>query len=63
MNFTFSPGLIVIFVTSLVLQDEPKKAIKIRKRKYFTAINWVDFSTGLLSYLPINKENKLCRER
>jgi hypothetical protein len=59
MNFTFSPGLIVIFVTSLVLQDEPKKAIKIRKRTYFTAINWVDFSIELFSFLPIIKENKL----
>jgi len=33
MNFIFSPGLIVIFVTSLVLQDKPRKAIKIRKHK------------------------------
>jgi hypothetical protein len=59
MNFTFSPGLIVIFVTWLVLQDEPRKAIKIRKRKYFTAINWVDFSIELFSFLAINKENNV----
>jgi hypothetical protein len=63
MNFTFSPGLIVIFVTWLVLQDEPKKTIKIRKRKYFTAINWVDFSIESSSFLPINKENKVSTER
>jgi hypothetical protein len=59
MNFTFSPGLIVIFVTWLVLQAEPRKAIKIRKGTYFTAINWVDFSIELFSFLAINKENKV----